>query len=795
MPLVADRVKETTTTTGTGTLTLAGATTGYQSFTAAFGNGVSVYYVIAGGADWEVGIGTTGAGTLTRDTVLASSNANALVPLAAGAKDVFCAYVAGRAVTTVDAATLTNKTIDDYTNNVGANSTHFRIKAGATLAKGDVVKAVGFTPGEQAIEVVKVASSADVALGICEQALNTGNFGTAIVIGELFSVNTNGFTVGDTLYNNGAGGYTATKPSSGLYQVLGWVVRVNASNGVIAVNVVSPLYVETASSTANTSALRNGSGQTAVKGLLVDGTSSGTVTVQGAAAAGTWALTLPTSGGTNGQVLTTDGAGVTSWAAPAAAIPTQVSISANYNLSASDIGKQVVFTGSTANQQIAFPASVGSAMTAGQSIEIANSSLLTNVNVGGAFSYDTTQPPTVNAQVHKFLRYSNGKILAVGAFTSPQGRIFRLNADGTLDTTFNQISFNDTVTNVAISSDETALYVIGNFTTATFSGTNYTRNRAAKLNASTGAVDTAWNPSLSVVPSGIAVSGTTVCIAASFSGTLVRFFNTTNATELANNWTGVSGGGVDIYEFNSVPHIVAHPTIANQFIAASNSGYTYYDSGGNPTSYNTTLFHFTNLTLPFEYSITTPVSSTQNTIMIGASNALYTAYYASTVIAMRRWTLGTQSVAATANRGVSLHSIAALAQRPTDNAVALIGSSASAGVNTVFLFNGTTLATVQEGTISTVVNTTTNAVIAQTDGKLLVSTVVRDGSTVYLARSVASFEAGATIKYPPYVSGSTAVNGFDTTTVQVLRYGATIKVQKMPDGSLLVVSKTTPFMN
>jgi len=157
MTLVADRVQETSTTTGTGTLTLAGAATGFRTFTAAFGNGVSVYYVIAGGSEYEIGIGTTGAGTLSRDTVLQSSNAGALVPLSAGLKDVFCAYVAERAVTTSDASTLTNKTIDDYTNNVGANSTHFRVKASGSIAKGSVVKAIGFTPGEQAIEVALVA--------------------------------------------------------------------------------------------------------------------------------------------------------------------------------------------------------------------------------------------------------------------------------------------------------------------------------------------------------------------------------------------------------------------------------------------------------------------------------------------------------------------------------------------------------------------------------------------------------------------------------------------------------------
>jgi hypothetical protein len=51
--------------------------------------------------------------------------------------------------------------------------------------------------------------------------------------------------------------------------------------------------------------------------LNIAGSTSGTVSVQGAANAGTWTLTVPTSGGTNGQVLTTNGSGVTSWSTPA----------------------------------------------------------------------------------------------------------------------------------------------------------------------------------------------------------------------------------------------------------------------------------------------------------------------------------------------------------------------------------------------------------------------------------------------------------------------------------------------
>lgn len=91
MPLLADRVLESSITAGTGTLTLAGALTGYRTFNAAFSNGDIVYYTIDDGlGNWEVGYGTVGTGTLTRSTVLESSNANALVVFTSVSKRVFC---------------------------------------------------------------------------------------------------------------------------------------------------------------------------------------------------------------------------------------------------------------------------------------------------------------------------------------------------------------------------------------------------------------------------------------------------------------------------------------------------------------------------------------------------------------------------------------------------------------------------------------------------------------------------------------------------------------------------------
>ncbi|MFD1627643.1 SPRY domain-containing protein [Azospirillum griseum] len=101
MPIIKDRVKQTTTSTGTGTVALTGMVQGFQTFAQAFPSGTQVYYCIADGTDWEVGIGTFtvgSPGSLSRDTVLDSSNAKSVVNWAVGTKDVFVTLPAAAVV-------------------------------------------------------------------------------------------------------------------------------------------------------------------------------------------------------------------------------------------------------------------------------------------------------------------------------------------------------------------------------------------------------------------------------------------------------------------------------------------------------------------------------------------------------------------------------------------------------------------------------------------------------------------------------------------------------------------------
>jgi hypothetical protein len=105
---LADRVRQTSTSTGTGTITLDGSVEGYQSFEV-IGNNNTTYYTIAGGAQWEVGIGTYYGGTLARTTVISSSTGSKL-DLATGTKDVFVTLPSSVAITSGTDVTFTKVT-------------------------------------------------------------------------------------------------------------------------------------------------------------------------------------------------------------------------------------------------------------------------------------------------------------------------------------------------------------------------------------------------------------------------------------------------------------------------------------------------------------------------------------------------------------------------------------------------------------------------------------------------------------------------------------------------------------
>ena len=96
--VINDRVKETSTTKGLGTFTLDGAVIGFETFSSAIGNASLTYYTIhtQNAAQLEVGIGTVGAGTLARTTIISSSNSDAAVDFSAGTKDVFCTMPASK---------------------------------------------------------------------------------------------------------------------------------------------------------------------------------------------------------------------------------------------------------------------------------------------------------------------------------------------------------------------------------------------------------------------------------------------------------------------------------------------------------------------------------------------------------------------------------------------------------------------------------------------------------------------------------------------------------------------------
>ena len=120
------RIKETSTTTGAGIVTLAGAPATYLTFLAEVGEGNEVLYMLfdADGINWEVGKGVVSGATLTRPTIIRSSNADAALVLTAGTHTLLNAPVPGRATGAVDFdhSELTNAHMAAYVETINAGA-------------------------------------------------------------------------------------------------------------------------------------------------------------------------------------------------------------------------------------------------------------------------------------------------------------------------------------------------------------------------------------------------------------------------------------------------------------------------------------------------------------------------------------------------------------------------------------------------------------------------------------------------------------------------------------------------
>jgi uncharacterized delta-60 repeat protein len=287
----------------------------------------------------------------------------------------------------------------------------------------------------------------------------------------------------------------------------GTTLVVDAVNNRVGVNTASPgvaLDVTGTMRASNGVTVTSGgilvAGNSTVTGnltattLKLPGATSGTVTVEAASVAGTWTLTLPTTDGDAGQVLTTDGSGVATWTTVGGQFLDQ-SITpldgAPYAVIATDVDKQLVMNSTVDTPIVNFLSTNTGSIATGSRVQLA---------AFGRFVYlNTTYNPAVvdafnpnsNGSVYAIAIQSDGKAIIVGSFTQVGGttrnRIARLNTDGTLDTGYNP-DLNGLTVAIAIQSDGKAI-IGGGFTTV--GGT--TRNNVARLNTD-GTLDTGYNP-------------------------------------------------------------------------------------------------------------------------------------------------------------------------------------------------------------------------------------------------------------------------------------------------------------
>lgn len=292
MAVLKNRAKMSTSTIGTGTITLGSAESGYQTFAAAgVSNGDSVRYTIEDGTNWEIGTGTyTASGTTLSRTPSESSSSgsainlsgNATVFITAAAEDLSPLYIANPSSATDPTASGTNSIAIGSSASAGGNDAF----AAATSANASDNRAV-------AVGLQSVASSVGaVAIGYQADAGGSGLGGDTAIGYQAVCAGINAIALTDS-YASGTNSFAAA------------IDRNTSSYGALGNYSVALGRDSTANNVGSMAIGYQASASTDY--LIALGGTANQVQISGT-------YKLPTSDGTNGQVLTTDGSGAVTFA-------------------------------------------------------------------------------------------------------------------------------------------------------------------------------------------------------------------------------------------------------------------------------------------------------------------------------------------------------------------------------------------------------------------------------------------------------------------------------------------------
>lgn len=265
-----DRVKQKTTTAGTGTLTLSSSLSSFSTFADRLSDGDTTYYTISNTGEYEVGQGTYTTGTLSRDSIFASSNGDTRLNLSVES-DVFITYPSLKSVHICDSGNITGiNAVDfdlitnpgyqegrvfydnvnhalsvyndeaDITLQVGQEE-YIRVRnnTGSTITNGQAVRILGSQGTNITVELA-IATGALQAqvIGLATHNIETNSFGYITSFGVVNDIDTSDFNDGDEVFLSPtvSGGLTGVTPVAPFFKdSIGHVIRSHPSVGTVLV--------------------------------------------------------------------------------------------------------------------------------------------------------------------------------------------------------------------------------------------------------------------------------------------------------------------------------------------------------------------------------------------------------------------------------------------------------------------------------------------------------------------------------------------------------------------------------